>query len=274
VRGHPVGSMPMWIIALVAFVLGAIAAPPNVYANRRRATTASASAPRAARRHARTRRHRAAARLQEAPTFTAVARVAPPPAIARTSGPAPLVFLRVNNPETFVLTPDTDQGGFDASDLGLAAQAFAWRINGRRHTVHPRLLELVYRVQRHFGAPYVAVVSGFRNQRRTSRHTSGRAIDMSLPGVSIRDLAAYCHTFGFVGVGIYPRSGFVHLDVRNASYFWVDSSRPGRRGRVRPTQMDEAEAADALARSRGESPTYEGSGPSTGARERVELVGG
>ena len=35
-----------------------------------------------------------------------------------------------------------------------------------------------------------------------------------------------CQVLGFVGVGVYPVSGFVHLDVRERSYFWVDTSGP------------------------------------------------
>ena len=32
-----------------------------------------------------------------------------------------------------------------------------------------------------------------------------------------------------MGVGIYthPRTQFVHLDVRDASYYWLDASPPG-----------------------------------------------
>lgn len=31
-----------------------------------------------------------------------------------------------------------------------------------------------------------------------------------------------------MGVGYYPRSTFVHLDVRDRSAYWVDRSRPGQ----------------------------------------------
>ncbi len=42
-------------------------------------------------------------------------------------------------------------------------------------------------------------------------------------------LAAYLRTGARVGVGVYthPRTQFVHLDVREASYHWTDASPPG-----------------------------------------------
>ena len=67
-------------------------------------------------------------------------------------------------------------------------------------------------------------------------------------------LAEYVRSLGFVGVGIYPRTGFVHLDVRAASYFWVDYSGAGRRGRVRQILAGVAQRADQAAIARGEAP--------------------
>ena len=57
---------------------------------------------------------------------------------------------------------------------------------------------------------------------------------------------------GFAGVGIYPVSGFVHVDVRERSYFWVDTSGPGKRSRVRGILADLAAKSDSQAIARGE----------------------
>ncbi|MFK5065634.1 hypothetical protein, partial [Klebsiella pneumoniae] len=54
------------------------------------------------------------------------------------------------------------------------------------------------------------------------------------------------------GVGVYPASGFVHVDVRERSYFWLDSSAPGKRNRERGVHSDLAQRADAAALARGE----------------------
>ena len=63
-----------------------------------------------------------------------------------------------------------------------------------------------------------------------SRHSRGKAVDLLLPGVPLLDLARQARTLGRVGVGYYPNSGFVHLDIRERhSVFWIDRSAPGRR---------------------------------------------
>ncbi len=179
---------------------------------------------------------------------------APAPAVA---APRPLVIVRGDDHRRFELTPATTEGGFDEADLRIAAEAFAYRNDQSTHAVETRVLDLAYRAMLHFNAPHVVLVSGFRRTRVTSRHSHGRAIDMELPDVSVRELARFLEQSGFVGVGIYPRSGFVHLDVRGSSYFWVDYSGSGRRGRAQPRNMDEAAHYDQLARERGERPDPE-----------------
>lgn len=170
------------------------------------------------------------------------------------SGRIPLVLARVNGGgDPVTLAPQREDGGFSDEDLQRAASAFAPK-DAKVHPIAPRLLDLVYRAMRHFEAPLVHVVSGYRPDRAGSRHTQGRAIDMVLPGVTNEQLADYVRTYGFVGVGIYPKSGFVHLDVREASYFWVDNSLPTERSRSVPMMGTQAAAADRAAAARGEAP--------------------
>ncbi|HKU44347.1 MAG TPA: DUF882 domain-containing protein [Polyangiales bacterium] len=171
-----------------------------------------------------------------------------------TPGRIPLVLSAVNGGVTVSLTPTRNDGGFDDADLQRAASAFAPRDMKGVHPIAPRLLDLVYRAMRHFEAPLVHIISGYRKDRAGSRHTQGRAIDMALPGVSNEDLFAYMRSYGFCGVGIYPKSGFVHLDVRDRSYFWVDDSLPGERSRSTPILPGEAIVSDREASARGEAP--------------------
>jgi hypothetical protein len=77
-------------------------------------------------------------------------------------------------------------------------------------------------------------------------------MDIVVPGVSDADLASFARELGYVGVGIYPTSGFVHVDVRDRSYFWVDASAPGRRDRERPILRELTAKCDAAAAARGE----------------------
>ena len=59
----------------------------------------------------------------------------------------------------------------------------------------------------------------------------GLACDFRVVGVKNTELRDYLrHAFKHVGVGYYPNSSFVHLDVRQgASAFWIDYSGPGER---------------------------------------------
>jgi uncharacterized protein YcbK (DUF882 family) len=104
--------------------------------------------------------------------------------------------------------------------------------NGKTHKIEPRLLALVATVSDHFGGRTIEVVSGFRPQTPSqftphSRHNAGAAIDMHVRGVDNEELRDFCKTFRNVGVGFYPNSSFIHLDVRTESTTWTDFSKPG-----------------------------------------------
>ncbi|MBI4952732.1 MAG: DUF882 domain-containing protein [Myxococcales bacterium] len=96
-----------------------------------------------------------------------------------------------------------------------------------------RLLGLLGRVSDHFGGRKILVVSGFRGYSprqftRNSRHNHGKAIDFRVEGVPNEVLRDYCMGFEKVGVGYYPNSSFVHLDVREVKVHWTDYSGPGQ----------------------------------------------
>jgi hypothetical protein len=99
--------------------------------------------------------------------------------------------------------------------------------DGEGRPLAERMEQLVIKAAYHFHGARVRVVSGWRP--RAGRHTSGEAIDFKLEGVRAATLAAYLRTLPRVGVGIYthPRTQFVHLDVRDSSYHWIDASPPG-----------------------------------------------
>ncbi len=99
-------------------------------------------------------------------------------------------------------------------------------------TPEPRLALLLGAISDHFGGRQVHVVSGFREvrgfTRETSRHVEGRAVDIRVTGVSKRALWDFCRSLSGTGCGLYPRSSFVHVDVRDREAQWVDWSGPGR----------------------------------------------
>lgn len=105
--------------------------------------------------------------------------------------------------------------------------------DGSEHDIDARLLRLLVQVSDTFGGRTIRVVSGYRegSTSRTSRHRHGRAVDFSVVGVPNAALRDYVKTLDKVGVGYYPNSSFVHLDVREQWTYWVDYSGPGQRPR-------------------------------------------
>jgi uncharacterized protein YcbK (DUF882 family) len=164
------------------------------------------------------------------------------------------VLQALNHPDHAALTAKSERGGFSAPDLDHAAHVLREASTGNEHPIDPRVLDLVYRLEVHFQAPEIRIISGYRTPRHGSRsnHGKGRAIDLVVPGASDEDVARFAREQGFVGVGVYPVSGFVHIDVRERSFFWVDSSGPGKRNRTRGILADLAAQSDQKALARGE----------------------
>lgn len=97
-------------------------------------------------------------------------------------------------------------------------------------SIDPHLFVVLSHIYDHFKKP-IALISGFRNQRRmTSYHYVGSASDITIQGMADGRLKSYVESLdtGGMGIGIYPHAGFIHVDVRpEPSYRWVDYSPPG-----------------------------------------------
>jgi len=100
---------------------------------------------------------------------------------------------------------------------------------GSRPETDPRLIRLLAKVSGHFGSRPIRIVSGYRTRSfyEDSRHKLSRAVDFSIPGIDNVTLRDYLRTLTSVGVGYYPNSSFVHLDVRETNTYWVDYAGPG-----------------------------------------------
>jgi LysM repeat protein len=126
--------------------------------------------------------------------------------------------------------------GRDGRVTGKARDGFervlaSWR-TGKKERIHGRLIRMLVKVSDHFGGRPIRIVSGFRPVTASqytphSRHNLGRAVDFSIPGVPNEAIRDYCRTLYNVGVGYYPNSSFVHLDVRDMPTYWIDYSGPG-----------------------------------------------
>jgi len=97
--------------------------------------------------------------------------------------------------------------------------------------IDPRLLAALEELRSLAGRP-VIVTSGYRcpehNRKKggtsNSLHLSGRAADVRITGLSIRemlDLAVQVADFRHGGIGVYPDDGVIHVDVRGKKARWA-----------------------------------------------------
>lgn len=110
-------------------------------------------------------------------------------------------------------------------DTGLDAFFQCWFT--LEHTDIPEaLIERVIATARRFGRREVRIISSYRHPKynlslvkkgrevaRNSQHTRGNAIDFYLPGVDVTELYRYLLEIHEGGVGYYPVSAFVHVDL-------------------------------------------------------------
>jgi uncharacterized protein YcbK (DUF882 family) len=124
-------------------------------------------------------------------------------------------------------------GTYDEAALAQLDEEFRCKRSNEVRAVRPELYEQLSRIYDHFGGKRIELVSGFRyKERSSSRHFHASAMDIRVKDVSIDDLYAFAETLdmGHMGIGIYPKSQFVHVDYRapgEPSYRWTDRSPPG-----------------------------------------------
>jgi len=122
-----------------------------------------------------------------------------------------------------------DDGSYDSDALKELDHALRCKRTETEKSIDPRLFVLLSHVYDHFQKP-LELVSGYRNQRReTSFHFRGSASDIRIEGVAPKKIREFATTLdaGGMGIGLYPRARFVHIDVRPMpSYRWIDNARP------------------------------------------------
>lgn len=81
-----------------------------------------------------------------------------------------------------------------------------------------------------FKGKKISVVSGYRPTAKSGYHKDARALDVHVDGVRNEDLVTFCRSLPDTGCGYYPKSSFVHVDVRpkgTGHVYWIDASGPG-----------------------------------------------
>ncbi len=145
--------------------------------------------------------------------------------------PGVVEFARIDVGERARIRLFDRRGRVRTSAVRRLKRLLRHRRSGATRTPPTRLLRLLTRVSDHFGGRTIYIVSGHRpaggHTRTSSRHVGGHAVDFRIQGVPNTTLRDFCRSLDQVGVGFYPNSSFVHLDVRDRSAYWVDRSGPG-----------------------------------------------
>jgi uncharacterized protein YcbK (DUF882 family) len=118
-------------------------------------------------------------------------------------------------------------GVYDPEALLVIDRLLRDPFNGDVKAIDPKLLDLLFELRAKVGAtgPFT-VLCGYRSpgtnaamRRRNpgvaeqSFHMEGKAVDIRLPGVPLAVLGKAARDMKAGGVGYYPRSGFIHVDV-------------------------------------------------------------
>ena len=153
------------------------------------------------------------------------------PALAAAESSVPLRLFNQNTKENF----DVDL--FLGSEWNPNALLVCdwlmrdWRQN-RMETCDRKLYAALYVIQRYFAEKgRICIHSGFRTDSTNSllremgygaapnsMHKSAKAIDFSIQGTDLRQVARACWNLNLGGIGLY--SGWVHLDTRGQPVTW------------------------------------------------------
>jgi uncharacterized protein YcbK (DUF882 family) len=158
---------------------------------------------------------------------------------------APVVLYHVNRRETMALRLRDGKGRPVKGMQRRFDHFLRCHYTNVEHKMDPRLMRLLFQTGHHWPGRRLEVVSGYRHpdvaKNPHSPHMKGLACDFRVEGVKTAELRDYLRrTFDKVGVGYYPNSTFVHLDVRkDRSAFWIDYSGPGERAVYSATPNDD-----------------------------------
>ncbi len=157
---------------------------------------------------------------------------------------APVVLYQINRREAMALRLRDGKGRPVRGMQRRFDHFLRCHYTNVEHKMDPRLMKLLFQTGHHWPGRRLEVFSGYRHpdvaKNPHSPHMKGLACDFRVEGVKTAELRDYLrHAFDKVGVGYYPNSSFVHLDVRkDRSAFWIDYSGPGERAiyAARPDQ--------------------------------------
>jgi uncharacterized protein YcbK (DUF882 family) len=184
--------------------------------------------------------------------------------------PRSVELVHINSHERLLLRFVDDQGRPIKGMDRRCSRFFRCHHTQKQSRMNPRLMRLLFAVGRHYPGKRLEVVSGYRHpsvaKNPRSPHMKGLACDFRVTGLKNTELRDYLRgAFKHVGVGYYPNSSFVHLDVRKgASAFWIDYSGPGESAMYSENAQEDLRSGRAQAAPAG-APAVVGAPPQPAA---------
>jgi uncharacterized protein YcbK (DUF882 family) len=135
------------------------------------------------------------------------------------------VLESVNTGESINVVLNMTTGELSADSYLALRRLMRCRRTGAEVPIDPRLIGLLFRFAQQTGQK-IQLISGYRAPgfaAPMSYHIRGMAADIRIPGMTalmVRDLA---RAMGVRGIGYYPNSQFVHVDLREETFFWSDT---------------------------------------------------
>jgi uncharacterized protein YcbK (DUF882 family) len=148
------------------------------------------------------------------------------PALASISPPRQLALLNLHTGEK-LSAAYWEAGAYVPDALSAIAKVLRDHRTGEVHAIDPKLLDVLTQLSSRLnaGRPF-EVISGYRSPASNAKlharssgvatrslHMDGKAIDVRLPGVPLTRLRDTALAMQAGGVGYYPSSNFVHVDV-------------------------------------------------------------
>jgi uncharacterized protein YcbK (DUF882 family) len=137
-----------------------------------------------------------------------------------------LQFFNINTRE-FLDVTYFKNGIYDENALASINNIMADRRSGKMIDMDVKLINSLHSIHSLSGSREpLEIICGYRSPKTNSKlthskrgvakhsyHTLGKAADIRIDGVSLSDMREIAHSLNAGGVGYYPRSGFLHVDV-------------------------------------------------------------
>jgi uncharacterized protein YcbK (DUF882 family) len=122
-----------------------------------------------------------------------------------------------------------ENGSYDRSVMKRISRLMRDRVADDTYPIDPKLIDQLHKLVAALALPEtteIEVTSGYRNPERNKKlsdthgnvareslHTKGKAVDIRIPGVNGKAVAAISQTMQAGGVAWYPKSRHIHVDT-------------------------------------------------------------